>query len=69
MPRFEVKSAAELRAGDWAQINGPWAEVVACVTDLSGWTRVTLDRSPLREMVIHRTVEVPWSSTPPAGLT
>ena len=67
MPRFDLKCASDLRAGEWAQINGPWAEVLGCVTDASGWTRVTLDRSPLPETVVHRTVEVPWSATRPAG--
>lgn len=69
MPRFEEKSASELRVGDWARIDGRWAEVLACVTDPSGWTRITLDRFPLPETVVHRTVEMPWSRTRPAGLT
>ena len=67
MPRFDFKYAADLRVGDWAQIDGPWAEVLGCVTDPSGWTRLTLDRSLRPVMVVHQTVEVPWSRTPPAG--
>ena len=67
MPRFEFKFAADLRAGDWAQIGGTWSEVLACVTDASGWTRLTLDRFPLPEVVLHGTVDVPWSRTQPAG--
>lgn len=69
MPRFASKSASDLRVGDWAQFDGRWVEVLACVTDPTGWTRLTLDRSPLPETVVHRTVEVPWSRTQPAGLT
>ena len=67
MPRFELKSAADLVVGDWAQIDGAWVRVLGCVTDPTGWTRVTLDRSPLPEVVVHQTVEVPWSRTQPAG--
>ena len=69
MPRFELKPVSDLRAGDWAQIDGRWTEVLACATDPTGWTRLTLERFPLPETVMHCTVEVPWSSTQPAGLT
>ena len=68
MPRFEFKFASDLMVGDWAQFEGTWVRVLGCVTDPSGWTRLTLDRFPLPEMVVHRTVDVPWSPTQPAGV-
>ena len=67
MPRFDLKSAADLAVGDWAHIDGAWVRVLGCVTDASGWTRITLDRFPLPETVVHRTLEMPWSRTQPAG--
>lgn len=67
MPRFEYKSAAELVVGDWAWFDGAWVRILGCATDPGGWTRIVLDRFPLPEVVLHRTVEMPWSHTQPAG--
>lgn len=68
MPRFDYKCVSDLVIGDWAQFSGSWAKVLGCATDPTGWTRLTLDRYPLPETVLHRTVEVPWSPTRPSGL-
>lgn len=67
VPRFEVKSASELKVGDWAQIERPHVEMLARATEVNAWALATLDRSPRSEMVVHRMVEVPWSQTQPAG--
>ena len=66
MAQFEIKAVSELRKGEWAQVNGVWAEVLECSTERSGWTRISLDGWPLPETIMHATVEVPWSRTKPA---
>lgn len=68
MARFETKAVSELSKGEWAQFNGVWAEVLACSTDGTGWSRISLKDWPLPETTMHRTVEVPWSATKPAGM-
>jgi hypothetical protein len=68
VPRFEFKYASDLMVGDWAQIAGTWAEVQGCATDANGWTHLALDGFPLPETILHRSVEVPWSRTQPAGV-
>lgn len=68
MPRFASKYASDLRVGDWAQIGGRWAEIRGCRTDGNGWTHLAVDGFPLPETVLHRSVEMPWSPTRPAGL-
>ena len=67
MARFEIKVVSELRKGEWAQVNGVWAEVLACATDGTGWSRISLKDWPLPETTMYGTVEVPWSATKPAG--
>jgi hypothetical protein len=67
VPRFEFKYASELMVGEWAQIDGTWAEVLGCSTDPNGWTHLVLEGFPLPETTLHGTVEVPWSRTQPAG--
>jgi hypothetical protein len=63
--RFEIKAVSELGKGEWAQVNGEWAEVLECWTDQEDWTHIRLKDWPIDETLMHRTVEVPWSSTLP----
>jgi hypothetical protein len=66
--RFEIKAVSELSKGEWAQVNGMWAEVLECSTELNGWTRIRLEGWQLPETTMHKTVEVPWSLTKPADV-
>jgi len=66
--RFEIKAVSELSKGEWAQVNGVWAEVLECSTEPSGWTRICLKGWQLPETIMHETVEVPWSPTKPADV-
>lgn len=66
MARFEIKAVSELRKGEWAQVNGVWAQVLECSTEQTGWTRIRLQGWQLPETTMHGTVEVPWSRMKPA---
>ena len=66
--RFETKVVSELRKGEWAQVNGVWAEVLECSTEQNGWTSICLEGWLLPETTMHQTVEVPWSRTKPASV-
>jgi hypothetical protein len=62
---IQIKPVAELRIGEWAQVNGQWTKVQGCVTDRDGWTHLDLSGWLVPDLPMHHKVEVPWSATPP----
>lgn len=65
MADIETKPVADLRIGEWVQVNGQWTEVQGCVTDRDGWTHLGLKDWLIPDLPMHCTVEVPWSATQP----
>jgi hypothetical protein len=64
---IDTKPVAELAVGEWAQVNGKWAQVQACATDRDGWTHLDLKGWLIPDLPMYRTVEVPWSPNSPEG--
>lgn len=67
MANYDVKQVSELNVGEWAQVNGEWAQVLACSPETGGWVRLELKDWLLPETTMHGTVPVPCSPVKPEG--